>query len=204
MRDIAMCRTLIVDNFDSFTYNLFQYMGEICGHEPDVVLNTVALKDIPLDRYDCVVISPGPGHPAHAGDVGVSVDVIEHAGVPVLGVCLGHQCMAQMYGMEVVHADEPVHGRISVIRHDNQGVFAGLPPDLSVVRYHSLVVSEVRDPFVATAWGMSGMIHGIRHVSRPLHGIQFHPESICTQAGKALLRNFRDIALAHRAGDGLH
>ncbi|KVZ12100.1 anthranilate synthase component II [Burkholderia stagnalis] len=195
-----MCNTLIVDNFDSFTYNLFQYMGEVCGEEPDVVLNTVEPDDIDLGRYDCIIISPGPGHPAAAGDVGASVKVIERARVPVLGVCLGHQCMAQMHGMDVVHADEPVHGRISVIQHDNRGVFAGLPADLSVVRYHSLVVRAVCDPFVVTAWGAGGMIHGIRHVSRPLHGIQFHPESICTQAGKALLTNFRDIALAHRAG----
>lgn len=199
-----MCKTLIVDNFDSFTYNLFQYMGEVCGEEPDVVLNTTKLEDIDLDRYDGIIISPGPGHPATASDVGVSVAVIESARVPVLGVCLGHQLMGQMHGMDVVHADTPVHGRISVIQHDNQGVFADLPADLSVVRYHSLVIKEVRAPFVVTARGANGMIHGIRHVSRPLHGIQFHPESICTEGGKTLLSNFRDIAVAHRSAQETH
>jgi anthranilate synthase component 2 len=192
-----MCKTLIVDNFDSFTYNLYQYMGQVCGEEPTVVLNNARLDEIDMAAYDCIIVSPGPGTPARAEDVGLSVDVIRNSRVPVLGVCLGHQCMAHLHGMDVVHAPEPVHGRVSVIRHNNEGVFKGLPPDLSVVRYHSLVVQELKGPFELTAWGDDGMIHGLRHKERPLYGIQFHPESICTEAGMELLGNFRDIAWQH-------
>lgn len=194
-----MCRTLIIDNFDSFTYNLFQYMGEVCGEEPTVILNTADLDAIDLKKYDCIIVSPGPGTPARASDVGISADAILKTQVPLLGVCLGHQCMAHLYGLEVVLAPKPMHGRISVIQHDNQGVFKGLPRDLAVVRYHSLVVREIKAPWVLTAWGKDGVIHGIRHKERPLHGVQFHPESICTEAGMDLLRNFRDIAMAHKS-----
>ena len=194
------CQVLIVDNFDSFTYNIVQYMGEVCGEEPDVMVNTTPIESIDLDRYDCFIISPGPGNPGTPADVGISNEVIRRARGPVFGVCLGHQCMANMYGMDVVHADEPVHGRISVIHHDGKGVFKGLPEELSVVRYHSLVVKEVRAPFVLTAWDANGMIHGIRHESLPLYGVQFHPESISTQDGLLMFRNFRDIAMAHRVG----
>ena len=197
-----ICKTLIIDNFDSFTYNLAQYMGEVCGEAPDVVVNTTPMESIDLDRYDCIIISPGPGNPATPADVGISAEVIPRARVPVFGVCLGHQCMASLHGMAVIHADEPVHGRISVIHHDGKGVFKGLPKDLSVVRYHSLVVKAVKRPFVITAWDDNGMIHGIRHESLPLHGVQFHPESISTQEGLLMFRNFRDIALDHRAGKG--
>jgi para-aminobenzoate synthetase len=193
-----VCRTLIIDNFDSFTYNLFQYMGEVCGEEPTVILNTAHLDASDLNRYDCIIVSPGPGTPARASDVGISAKAILQTQVPLLGVCLGHQCMAHLHGMDVVLAPEPMHGRISVIHHDDQGVFKGLPRDLSVVRYHSLVVREVKAPWVLTAWGEDGVIHGIRHKDRPLHGVQFHPESICTEAGKDLLRNFRDLAMAHK------
>jgi anthranilate synthase component II len=193
-----MCRTLIVDNFDSFTYNLYQYMGEVCGEEPEVVLNTAQISSIDLDDYDCIIISPGPGTPARGKDVGISADLILETRLPVLGVCLGHQCMAHLHGMDVVHAPEPMHGRVSLIRHDEGDLFKGLPKDLPVVRYHSLVVKEVKPPFKLTAWGSDGIVHGIRHMQRPLYGIQFHPESICTAAGIDLLRNFRDIALGHR------
>lgn len=193
-----MCKTLIIDNFDSFTYNIFQHMGQVCGIEPTVVLNTMPLEQIEFDRYDCIIVSPGPGTPAVAADVGISAHVIRQSRLPLLGVCLGHQCMAHEHGMEIVLAPEPMHGRVSVIRHDGRGVFQGLPPALPVVRYHSLVVKEVAGPFELTAWGEDGVIHGIRHRTRPLHGVQFHPESICTEAGGALFRNFRDIALAHK------
>ncbi|MGY2288220.1 anthranilate synthase component II [Pseudomonas sp. SDO528_S397] len=192
-----MCRTLIVDNFDSFTYNIYQAMGQVCGEAPTVVLNTTAFEHIDFDRYDCVIVSPGPGHPARADDVGVSAQVIRHSPLPVLGVCLGHQCMAQVHGMTVSRAPEPMHGRVSVIRHSGSGVFKGLADELSVVRYHSLRVEQLTGPFKLTAWGSDGMIHGIEHTQRPLHGVQFHPESISTQAGDQLFRNFRDIAMGH-------
>lgn len=193
-----MCKTLIIDNFDSFTYNIFQQMGEACGVEPTVVLNTTPLEQVDFDFYDCIIVSPGPGTPAIDTDVGISARVIREARLPVLGVCLGHQIIAHEHGMEVGLAPEPMHGRVSVIRHDGRGIFQGLPPALSVVRYHSLVVKEVTGPFELAAWGDDGVIHGIRHRTRPLHGVQFHPESICTEAGIALFRNFRDIALAHK------
>jgi anthranilate synthase component 2 len=192
-----MCKTLIIDNFDSFTYNIFQYMGEVCGVEPSVVLNTADLNEIDFDRYDCIIVSPGPGTPAVPADVGISADVIRNTRLPLLGVCLGQQCMAYLHDMEVALAPKPMHGRVSVIHHDNRGVFKGLPRELSVVRYHSLVVKQVREPFELSAWGDDGVIHGIRHKTRPLHGVQFHPESICTDAGMNLFRNFRDLALAH-------
>jgi anthranilate synthase component II len=194
-----VCKTLIIDNFDSFTYNLFQYMGEVCGEEPTVVLNTASLESIDLSKYDCIIVSPGPGTPGCAKDVGISANVIRETQVPLLGVCLGHQCMAHIYGMDIVLAPEPMHGRVSIIRHNDRGIFKGLSRELSVVRYHSLVVKEIKSPFVLTAWGQGGMIHGIQHKERPLHGIQFHPESICTEAGKDLLRNFRDLAMTYTA-----
>lgn len=193
-----MCKTLIIDNFDSFTYNIFQNMGEVCGEEPTVVLNTTDFNAIDLDRYDCIIVSPGPGTPACAADVGISARAIHETRVPLLGVCLGQQCMAHLHDMEVVHAPEPMHGRVSVIQHDGRGVFQGLPAALSVVRYHSLVVKEVKAPFELTAWDDDGVVHGIRHRTRPLHGVQFHPESICTEAGKDLFRNFRDLAMAYK------
>jgi para-aminobenzoate synthetase len=194
-----MCKTLIIDNFDSFTYNLYQQMGEVCGEEPDVVLNTTPLADVDFDRYDCIIVSPGPGTPACAADVGISAQAIRDSRVPLLGVCLGHQCMAHLHGLKVDLAPQPMHGRVSVIRHDGRGVFNGLAPQLAVVRYHSLIVKAVREPFELAAWGDDGIVHGIRHNTRPLHGVQFHPESICTDEGKALLSNFRDIAIAHRS-----
>ncbi|ALK30220.1 anthranilate synthase component II [Burkholderia plantarii] len=193
-----MCQALIIDNFDSFTYNIFQQMGQVCGVEPTVVKNTTALDAIDFSRYDCIVISPGPGTPAVASDVGISADVIRDTELPLLGVCLGHQCLGHLHGMEVGLAPEPMHGRVNVIHHDGRGVFRGLPADLAVVRYHSLVVRQVREPFELCAWGDDGVIHGIRHRTRPLHGVQFHPESISTEAGIDLFRNFRDIALEHK------
>lgn len=192
-----MCKTLIVDNFDSFTYNIFQAMGQACGEEPQVVLNTVDFADIDFSRYDCVIVSPGPGNPDRPEDVGVSAQVLRESPLPVLGVCLGHQCLGQVHGMTVSLAPEPMHGRVSVIQHSGTGVFAGLPEHLSVVRYHSLVIERLRGPFQLTAWDSDGMIHGIAHKTRPLHGVQFHPESIGTEAGNRLFENFRDIARAH-------
>jgi anthranilate synthase component 2 len=193
-----MCKALIIDNFDSFTYNIFQYMGMVCGVEPTVILNNVRLGGVDLDAYDCIIISPGPGSPDRAADVGVSADIIRNARVPLLGVCLGHQCMAHLHGMTVAHAPEPFHGRVSAIEHSGEGVFKGLPRKLNVVRYHSLAVKEVKEPFELTAWGSDGVIHGIRHKQRPLYGVQFHPESICTPDGLSLLRTFRDIAWSNR------
>lgn len=193
-----MCKTLIIDNFDSFTYNLYQYMGEVCGEEPAVVLNNVSYNSISLKRYDCVIISPGPGSPNCPADIGVSAKIIRDAAIPILGVCLGHQAIGHIHGMDIVHAPEPVHGRMSRVKHKGIGIFKNLPPEISVVRYHSLMIKTLREPFALTAWTEDGLIQGIQHKYLPIHGVQFHPESICSQFGKEILSNFRNIALASK------
>src|ERR671932_1412712 len=188
-------RVLIVDNYDSFTYNLVQYLGEL-GAEPDVVRNDVATVDELLERRpDRVVVSPGPCTPREAG---ISVEVTRRfpeAGVPTLGVCLGHQSMAQAFGGRVVRG-QPVHGKTATVEHDGRSIFAGLPSPLTVGRYHSLVV-DPRLPgcLEPTARG-GGVIMGLRHRELPAEGVQFHPESVLTQDGKRLLENFLNRAPA--------
>ncbi len=183
-------RVLVIDNYDSFTYNLVQYLGEL-GAEVDVVRNDVEDVDRLLERRpDRVVVSPGPCTPDEAG---ISVEVLRRfpeAGVPTLGVCLGHQSLAQAFGGVVVRG-EPVHGKTSEITHDGRTIFAGLAPTLTVGRYHSLVVDPDRlpDVFEVSAEG-AGVIMGIRHRELPAEGVQFHPESVLTDEGKKLLANF--------------
>jgi anthranilate synthase/aminodeoxychorismate synthase-like glutamine amidotransferase len=181
-------RVLMVDNYDSFTYNLVQYLGEL-GCELETVRNDAVTVDELLAREpDRVVVSPGPCTPREAG---ISVEVMRRfpaAGVPTLGVCLGHQSLAEAFGGTVIR-HVPVHGKTSEISHDGDGLFAGLPDPLVVGRYHSLVVSELGDELVETARG-GGVLMGMRHRELPAHGVQFHPESVLTPDGKALLRNF--------------
>jgi anthranilate synthase/aminodeoxychorismate synthase-like glutamine amidotransferase len=182
-------RTLIIDNYDSFTYNLVQYLGEL-GAEIDVVRNDRATVDELLERTpDRVVVSPGPCTPNEAG---ISPEVMRRfpeAGVATLGVCLGHQSLAQAFGGSVVQHD-PVHGKTTTIEHDGRTIFAGLDSPLTVGRYHSLVVDpDLPDCFEQTAGG-GGVVMGIRHRELPAEGVQFHPESVLTQSGKALLANF--------------
>ena len=184
-----MTSVLVVDNYDSFTYNLVQYLGEL-GAELEVVRNDVETTDELLARRpDRVIVSPGPCTPNEAG---VSVDVMRRfpeAGVPTLGVCLGHQSLAQAFGGTVVR-HEPVHGKTTEITHDGQGLFAGLPSPLTVGRYHSLVVDpDLPDSLMVTATG-GGVIMGVQHRDLPAHGVQFHPESVLTPEGKHLLANF--------------
>jgi anthranilate synthase/aminodeoxychorismate synthase-like glutamine amidotransferase len=182
-------RVLVIDNYDSFTYNLVQYLGEL-GAELEVVRNDAATADEVVARApDRAVVSPGPCTPAEAG---VSVDAIRRlaqARIPVLGVCLGHQALAVAFGGEVVRG-EPVHGKTATVEHDGRGVFRGLPSPLTAGRYHSLVVApELPDCLDCTA--TSGRtVMAIRHRDLPAQGVQFHPESVLTDAGKALLRNF--------------
>jgi anthranilate synthase/aminodeoxychorismate synthase-like glutamine amidotransferase len=183
--------TLLIDNYDSFTYNLYQYLAEMGA---DVVVyrnDAVTLADCVALHPDHVVISPGPGHPH---DAGISRDVIrEFAGkVPVLGVCLGHQCIYEVFGGEVAGAGEIKHGKTSTIHHDAKGVFAGLPNDFQAVRYHSLAGTPSTQPSAldVTATAESGVIMGVRHKEFKVEGVQFHPESIATEHGKDLLRNF--------------
>jgi anthranilate synthase/aminodeoxychorismate synthase-like glutamine amidotransferase len=184
-----MTSVLVVDNYDSFTYNLVQYLGEL-GADLDVVRNDAASVDELLEREpDRVVVSPGPCTPAEAG---ISIEAMRRfpeQGIPSLGVCLGHQSLAEAFGGKVVR-HVPVHGKTTTIEHDGQSIYAGLPDPLTVGRYHSLVVDEdLPDCFVRTSFG-GGVIMGIRHKELPAEGVQFHPESVLTEHGKTLLRNF--------------
>jgi para-aminobenzoate synthetase len=190
-------RTLLIDNYDSFTFNLFHLLGEVNGDEPVVVRNDeLSWEDVVKLAVDNVVISPGPGRPEHQRDVGVSLEVLERAKVPVLGVCLGHQALAHVTGGVIDHAPEVMHGRLSEIHHDGRGLFAGIPQGFAAVRYHSLAVGAVPASLHVTAWTPDDVVMGLEHRSRPLWGVQFHPESISTEHGAALLRNFRDLTHA--------
>jgi anthranilate synthase component II len=184
-------RVLVIDNYDSFVYNLVQYLGEL-GAEPLVHRHDeLSVAELVALEPDAVLISPGPGTP---DDAGVSNEVITaFAGVvPVLGVCLGHQCIGQVYGGRVVRAPQVMHGKTSLIRHDGAGVFAGLPAPLEATRYHSLIVerSSLPDCLEVTAETDDGIVMGLRHRQLPVEGVQFHPESILTAGGHDLLRNF--------------
>ena len=184
-----MTRVLMVDNYDSFTYNLVQYLGEL-GAAVEAVRNDAAdVGELLEGDWDRVVVSPGPCTPHEAG---ISVEVMRRfpeAGVPTLGVCLGHQSLAQAFGGRVIR-HEPVHGKSTEIEHDGAGVFAGLPAPLTVGRYHSLVVDEdLPEELVATAHG-GGVLMAMRHRDLPATGVQFHPESVLTPDGKRLLENF--------------
>ena len=182
---------LLIDNYDSFTYNLFQFLSEL-GADVRVVRNdAVTLDQIEAMAPERIVISPGPCTPAEAG---ISTAVVSRFGpkLPVLGVCLGHQCIGVAYGAKVTYAGEILHGKTSAIHHDGQGVFAGLPNPLEGIRYHSLAIppETVPDELEVTARTERGVIMGMRHRVHPVEGVQFHPESIMTQDGKGLLRNF--------------
>jgi anthranilate synthase/aminodeoxychorismate synthase-like glutamine amidotransferase len=184
-------RVLVVDNYDSFVYNLVQYLGEL-GAEPVVARHDAVTPDEVADMgVDAVLVSPGPGRPE---DAGVSNDVITRFGgeLPILGVCLGHQCIGQAFGGEVVRAPSIMHGKTSLVRHSGVGVFAGLPDPFEATRYHSLVVepSSVPDELEVTAWTDDGVVMGVRHRTMAIEGVQFHPESILTASGHDLLRNF--------------
>ena len=185
-----MTRVLVIDNYDSFTYNLVQYLGEL-GADIEVVRNDVEDVDHLLARRpDRVVVSPGPCTPDQAGVSMEAMRRFPEAGVPTLGVCLGHQSLAQEFGGTVIR-HEPVHGKTTTIAHDGRGVFRGLGDDLVVGRYHSLVVREEDLPaaFEVTSRG-GGVVMGIRHRELPVEGVQFHPESVLTEQGKAMLANF--------------
>jgi anthranilate synthase component II len=189
---------LVIDNYDSFTYNLVQYLGEL-GQSLSVAKNIevfrndqITLEQIKAKKPDGIVISPGPGTP---DDAGISLEIIEKLGpqTPLLGVCLGHQSIGQVYGGKIIAAGELMHGKTSPVRHNGEGVFAGLADPLTATRYHSLVIERESCPAVLeiTAWVEDGTIMGVRHRSYPhIQGVQFHPESVLTQSGKALLKNF--------------
>ncbi|MFD9319752.1 chorismate-binding protein [Streptomyces sp. NPDC060053] len=193
-------KTLLIDNYDSYTYNLFQLIAEVNGEEPVVILNDAAADAVPdIAAFDNVVVSPGPGHPSKKRDFGISARVLAESPVPVLGVCLGHQGIAHGEGGRVAPAPEPRHGHLSAVRHDGRDLFQGLPQNFTAVRYHSLSVREpLPDSLEATAWAEDGVLMGLRHRERPLWGVQFHPESVLTEYGHRMLVNFRNLT-AERA-----
>ncbi|MBW5481411.1 aminodeoxychorismate synthase component I [Streptomyces bambusae] len=190
-------RTLLIDNHDSFTYNLYQLLGEVNGRPPVVVTNETDWSTLDMADYDAIVVSPGPGRPERERDFGISRRAILESGLPVLGVCLGHQGICHLFGGKVSHAPLPMHGRISAITHDGSELFAGIPSPYDVVRYHSLAAIELPEELEPTAWTADGVVMAVRHRSLPVWGVQFHPESISSEYGRELLANFRDQALAH-------
>ncbi|MDT0435497.1 MULTISPECIES: aminodeoxychorismate synthase component I [Streptomyces] len=191
-------RTLLVDNYDSFTYNLFHYLSRVNGQEPEVIRNDdPAWRPGLLDAFDNVVLSPGPGTPHRPADFGLCAEIATEGRLPVLGVCLGHQGMALAHGARVGRAPEPRHGRTSAVRHDGTGLFEGLPQPLEVVRYHSLAVTDLPPDLEGTAFSPDGVLMALRHRTLPLWGVQFHPESIGTREGHRLLENFRGLTERH-------
>jgi anthranilate synthase component II len=184
-------RVLLIDNYDSFTYNLFQYLSEL-GATVDVRRNdALSVADAAAIRPDRIVVSPGPCTP---GEAGISVAIVRELGpsIPTLGVCLGHQAIGAAFGGAVVRAPQIMHGKLSAIHHEGQGVFAGLPAPFTATRYHSLIVrrDDLPAELEVTAWTEDGLIMGLRHREHPIQGVQFHPESILTEGGKGLLRTF--------------
>ena len=192
---------LLIDNYDSFTYNLYQYLSEL-GAQVEVHRNDqIDLATIERMAPERIVVSPGPCTPNEAA---ISNDVILKFGprVPLLGVCLGHQCIGHAFGGHVGGAGEIMHGKMSTVHHDGRGVFQGLPNPLEAIRYHSLAVYRegLPDSLEVTAWTDSGLIMGLRHKEYPIEGIQFHPESIMTEPGKDLLRNFLNMPARRAVG----
>lgn len=193
---------LVIDNYDSFTYNLVQYLGEL-GAAPHVVRNdAIDVEAVGAMAPRAIVLSPGPCTPREAG---VTVPVLRRWGatIPTLGVCLGHQAIGEAYGGDVVRATRIMHGKVSTLAHDGMGLFDGLPQPLAVMRYHSLVIEPTTLPreleVIATATDDPTEIHAVRHRTHPVWGVQFHPESVLTQDGKRLLANFLALADAHGA-----
>ncbi|MBD0262281.1 MAG: aminodeoxychorismate/anthranilate synthase component II [Tolypothrix sp. T3-bin4] len=189
---------IVIDNYDSFTYNLVQYLGELAAEFPvagDIKVfrnDKISIDEIRLLKPDAIVISPGPGRPE---DAGISLELIEHLGssLPILGVCLGHQSIGQVFGGKIVSAPELMHGKTSLVSHAGVGVFRSLENPMTATRYHSLVIDRQTCPDVLeiTAWVEDGTIMGVRHRNYPhIEGVQFHPESVLTSSGKQLLRNF--------------
>ena len=199
-------KTLLIDNYDSFTYNLFQLLAEANGDEPIVVRNDEAgWEELSSGvEFDNIVLSPGPGRPDRAGDFGVCGDAIRRSEVPLLGVCLGHQGLSWIHDGKVTNAPEVMHGRISAVLHEDSPLFAGIPREFQAVRYHSLCVEQpLPEELAPIAWTSDGVLMAVEHRRRPQWGVQFHPESICTEHGRLLLANFRDLTAKFAAnGNG--
>ncbi|MGO2863808.1 MAG: glutamine amidotransferase-related protein, partial [Brevibacterium sp.] len=197
-----MIRTLLIDNYDSFTYNLYHYLTEVNGCPPVIVPNDWEDWSIgALEEFDNVVISPGPGSPDKSDDFGICAEVIAEARIPILGICLGHQGIALGHGGTVAHAPTPRHGRLSEIRNFGLDLFSGIPPTFDAVRYHSLAVTDVPEELEVTAYSDDGVVMGLRHRSLPQWGVQFHPESISTEHSLALLGNFARLTREWAGGE---
>ncbi len=187
-------RVLVIDNYDSFTYNLVQYLGEL-GAEVTTVRNDVrAVDELLAEGHDRLVVSPGPCTPDEAGISLEAIPAFAKTGTPVLGVCLGHQAMVQAFGGTVVQG-EPIHGKSAEIAHDGKSIYEGLPDPLTVGRYHSLIVGEVPDPLEVTST-FEGIVMGVRHRELPAEGVQFHPESVLTPYGKRMVASFIGVELS--------
>ena len=188
-------RVVVIDNYDSFVYILVQYLGELGADLHVHRHDEITIDEIKALEPDAILISPGPGTP---DDAGISLQVIEELGptTPILGVCLGHQCIGQVFGGEVVRAPSVMHGKTSRITHEHKGLFEGLDPQLTVTRYHSLVVEpdSIPDVLEVTARSEDGVVMGLRHKTLPIEGVQFHPESVLTEAGHQMLKNFLERA----------
>lgn len=195
-------KILIIDNYDSFTYNLFQQVANIKNCVPDVYKNDeITYDEIIANNYDAIIISPGPGRPEVKKDFGICTEVLLSYNKPVLGVCLGHQGIGYFSGGEVIHAPEPIHGRLSQVYHTNSGLFEGLPQGFKVVRYHSLVVAEPLPPNLRRcAWTKDGILMAVEHETKPFWGIQYHPESISTEFGNEIINRFLTLAEAYNNG----
>lgn len=186
---------LVIDNYDSFTYNLVQYLGEL-GAEMEIHRNdAITIEEALSNSPEKIIISPGPGRPNDAGITEPLIKAAAEKKIPVLGVCLGHQAIGEVYGAKVTYAPEIMHGKISKIHHNSTSVFKGIDNPFEATRYHSLILEKATLPdcFEITAWTEDNIIMGIKHNNYPLHGIQFHPESILTKPGKALLKNFLEL-----------
>ncbi len=193
-------RTLLVDNHDSYTYNVFHLLAGVSGEEPIVVDNdAVSWRALSRWDFDAIVLSPGPGNPQRWHDFCVCNDILRHSEIPVLGICLGHQGLGQMLAGKVSSAPEAMHGRLSRIHHSEDGLFAGIPQDFPVVRYHSLAITDMGPDGNVSAWADDGVVMGIEHRRRPMWGVQFHPESIATEHGARLVENFYDLARRQRS-----
>lgn len=189
---------LIIDNYDSFTYNLYQYFGELDSFQIDVVRNDkITLTEVKKRDYDYFIISPGPGHPAVSRNFGICTELLQTLSftVPTLGICLGHQGIGHCFGAKIVKAKKPMHGKTSTISHDNKGIFTDIPQNIEVARYHSLIIDSTSFPssLEISATTSNGEIMGIRHRKYFIEGIQFHPESILTFYGKKIIKNFLEM-----------
>ncbi|QFU83902.1 anthranilate synthase component II [Natronorubrum aibiense] len=192
--DAEALTVLFIDNYDSFTYNLVEYVSQLPGTETDILKNTASLEDVRAVDPDAIVISPGPGHPKNDRDVGVTMEVLsELTEIPTLGVCLGLEAAVYAYGGTVGRAPDPIHGKASAVDHDGEGVFKGLEQGFRAGRYHSLVATEVPDCFEVSATAEHGsetLVMGVRHREYPLECVQFHPESVLTAVGHDVIENF--------------